>query len=203
MGRIDTLNRADRDLPTLAVLALLSTGPRHPYDIHRLLIQTGKVFVTGLPRSLYHAVDKLERSGLIEAVATERRAGRPERTVYELTPTGRQEVRRRVRILLTTPTPDSDITYAALSFIAVLTREEAASALRTRGEILTASVEQLTADLAAATDVEPLLLIESDFELACLNAERDWVSSLVERIESGELRWLDAFAEADRQRARP
>ncbi|AMS05163.1 PadR family transcriptional regulator [Acidipropionibacterium acidipropionici] len=203
MGRIDTLNRADRDLPTLAVLALLSTGPRHPYDIHRLLIQTGKVFVTGLPRSLYHAVDKLERSGLIEAVATERRAGRPERTVYELTPTGRQEVRRRVRILLTTPTPDSDITYAALSFIAVLTREEAASALRTRGEILTASVEQLTADLAAATDVEPLLLIESDFELARLNAERDWVSSLVERIESGELRWLDAFAEADRQRARP
>jgi DNA-binding PadR family transcriptional regulator len=203
VGRIDTLNRADRDLPTLAVLALLSTGPRHPYDIHRLLIQTGKVFVTGLPRSLYHAVDKLERSGLIEAVATERRAGRPERTVYELTPTGRQEVRRRVRILLTTPTPDSDITYAALSFIAVLTREEAASALRTRGEILTASVEQLTADLAAATDVEPLLLIESDFELARLNAERDWVSSLVERIESGELRWLDAFAEADRQRARP
>ena len=203
MGRIDTLNRADRDLPTLAVLALLSTGPRHPYDIHRLLIQTGKVFVTGLPRSLYHAVDKLERSGLIEAVATERRAGRPERTVYELTPTGRQEVRRRVRILLTTPTPDSAITYAALSFIAVLTREEAASALRTRGEILTASVEQLTADLAAATDVEPLLLIESDFELARLNAERDWVSSLVERIESGELRWLDAFAEADRQRARP
>ncbi|MEE8868989.1 MAG: PadR family transcriptional regulator [Acidipropionibacterium acidipropionici] len=203
MGRIDTLNRADRDLPTLAVLALLSTGPRHPYDIHRLLIQTGKVFVTGLPRSLYHAVDKLERSGLIEAVATERRAGRPERTVYELTPTGRQEVRRRVRILLTTPTPDSDITYAALSFIAVLTREEAASALRARGETLTASVEQLTADLAAATDVEPLLLIESDFELARLNAERDWVSSLVERIESGELRWLDAFAEADRQRARP
>ena len=203
MGRIDTLNRADRDLPTLAVLALLSTGPRHPYDIHRLLIQTGKVFVTGLPRSLYHADDKLERSGLIEAVATERRAGRPERTVYELTPTGRQEVRRRVRILLTTPTPDSAITYAALSFIAVLTREEAASALRTRGEILTASVEQLTADLAAATDVEPLLLIESDFELARLNAERDWVSSLVERIESGELRWLDAFAEADRQRARP
>jgi DNA-binding PadR family transcriptional regulator len=203
VGRIDTLNRADRDLPTLAVLALLSTGPRHPYDIHRLLIQTGKVFVTGLPRSLYHAVDKLERSGLIEAVATERRAGRPERTVYELTPTGRQEVRRRVRILLTTPTPDSDITYAALSFIAVLTREEAASALRARGETLTASVEQLTADLAAATDVEPLLLIESDFELARLNAERDWVSSLVERIESGELRWLDAFAEADRQRARP
>ncbi|AFV90447.1 Transcriptional regulator PadR family protein [Acidipropionibacterium acidipropionici ATCC 4875] len=203
MGRIDTLNRADRDLPTLAVLALLSTGPRHPYDIHRLLIQTGKVFVTGLPRSLYHAVDKLERSGLIEAVATERRAGRPERTVYELTPTGRQEVRRRVRILLTTPTPDSDITYAALSFIAVLTREEAASALRARGETLTASVEQLTADLAAATDVEPLLLIESDFELARLNAERDWVSGLVERIESGELRWLDAFAEADRQRARP
>jgi hypothetical protein len=40
------LEREDRDLAALAVLALLSTGPRHPYDLHRLLTDTGKRFVT-------------------------------------------------------------------------------------------------------------------------------------------------------------
>ena len=29
------LHRADRDLPALTVLALLLTGPRHTYEMHR------------------------------------------------------------------------------------------------------------------------------------------------------------------------
>ena len=62
------LQRSDRDLPALAVLALLSRGPRHTYDMHRFMIDTRKDFIGGLPRSLYHAVDKLERSGLIAEV---------------------------------------------------------------------------------------------------------------------------------------
>ncbi|AXE38038.1 PadR family transcriptional regulator [Acidipropionibacterium virtanenii] len=190
-------DRRDRDLPALAVLALLSTGPRHPYDIHRLLIETGKVFVTGLPRSLYHAVGKLEKSRFIEPVGTEREAGRPERTVYALTSAGRDEVRRRVHVLLATPTADSDITYAALSFIAVLSRQEAMTVLRSRVEALTASAEHLEADLDSASDVEPLLLIESEFEMTRLKAERAWMSDLMRRLESGRLEWLDVFADQD------
>lgn len=110
MPGVGGLDRKDRNLAALAVLALLSTGPRHPDDIHRLLVDTGKRFVTGLPRSLYHAVDKLDRAGLMRPAGTQRQAGRPERTVYALTDAGRDEVRRRVEALLATPTADADVT---------------------------------------------------------------------------------------------
>jgi DNA-binding PadR family transcriptional regulator len=189
-------DRSDRDLATLAVLALLSTGPRHPYDIHRLLLETGKVFVTGLPRSLYHAVGKLEQRRLIEPVGTQREGGRPERTVYALTQAGRDEVRRRVELLLATPTADADVTYAVLSFIAVLDRDQAIGALRRRAEALMAAIDALEAALAAAADVKPLLLVESEFELTRLRAEREWMSAAADRVTSGDLEWLDALGGA-------
>jgi DNA-binding PadR family transcriptional regulator len=177
------------------VLALLSTGPRHPYDIHRLLIETGKRFVTGLPRSLYHAVTKLERAGLIEPAGTERQAGRPERTLYALTDAGRLEVRRRVELLLATPEADADLTYAALSFVSVLHRHVAVAALHRRGEALESAIAQLEGDLESAGDVPRLLLTESEFELTRLRAERAWMGELASRLESGELEWLDALPE--------
>lgn len=188
------VEQLDRDLAALAVLALLSTGPRHTYDIHRMLVDTGKVFVRGLPRSLYHAVGKLDEAGLVEAVGVQRRAGRPEGTVYALTDAGRAEVRRRVAVLLATPTADADVTYAALSFITVLRRDDAVAALRTRAAALDAAIGRLEADLAATTGVDPLLLVESDFELARMRAELAWVDDLAQRIASGRLAWLDAFA---------
>ncbi|UUT34618.1 hypothetical protein [Microbacterium elymi] len=43
------LTRDERDLPGLTVLALLTRGPRHPYDIHRFVVETRKDFVLGAP----------------------------------------------------------------------------------------------------------------------------------------------------------
>jgi DNA-binding PadR family transcriptional regulator len=184
--------RKDRDLAALAVLSLLSVGPRHPYDIHRLLLETRKVFVTGLPRSLYHAVTRLEREGLIEPIGTQQEAGRPERRVYALTASGRREAQRRVEVLLSTPTSDAAITYAALSFIAVLERDQAIAALRTRARLLSEAIDQLAAELDDAAGVQPLLLIESEYELARMRAERDWMSGMAESIAVGTTAWLDA-----------
>lgn len=184
--------RKDRDLAALAVLSLLSVGPRHPYDIHRLLLETRKVFVTGLPRSLYHAVTRLEREGLIESIGTQQEAGRPERRVYALTASGRREAQRRVEVLLSTPTSDAATTYAALSFIAVLERDQAIAALRTRARLLSEAIDQLAAELDDAAGVQPLLLIESEYELARMRAERDWMSGMAESIAVGTTAWLDA-----------
>ncbi len=120
--------RADRDLPGLTVLALLLTGPRHTYEMHRMMIDTHKDFVTGLPRSMYHAVERLLRDQLIRVVGTARNGTRPERTVYELTAAGRGELTARVRRLLEQPDPDATLLVAALSFIGCLPPVEAASA---------------------------------------------------------------------------
>src|SRR5690606_32687118 len=66
------LDRADRDLVGLSVLALLLAGPKHTYEMHRMMVDTRKDFVSGLPRSMYHAVERLEKAGHIAPVETVR-----------------------------------------------------------------------------------------------------------------------------------
>src|SRR5438128_2716644 len=71
------IGRTERDLPGLTVLALLLTGPRHTYEMHRMMIDTHKDFVTGLPRTMYHAVERLLRGGMVVVVDTARDGARP------------------------------------------------------------------------------------------------------------------------------
>src|SRR3954447_8725906 len=130
------IGRTERDLPGLTVLALLLTGPRHTYEMHRMMIDTHKDFVTGLPRTMYHAVERLLRDGMVVVVDTARDSARPERIVYAITNAGRAEVVRRVRLLLQTPDPDSSLLVAALSFIGCLPPTEAAAALRSRHDAI-------------------------------------------------------------------
>lgn len=186
---IPALGRAERDLPALTVLALLTVGARHPYDIHRFVVETRKDFVTGAPRSIYHAVQRLEKAHLIEPIGSEQAGGRPERTVFALTDAGRSEGRRRVSVLLSTPQADRTATVAALSFMGILAKDDAVLALRARIAGLDAAIALASADLASATGVAPILLVEADYDRHQLAAEREWFSTLVTRLESGELAW--------------
>ncbi|GAA5109937.1 PadR family transcriptional regulator [Pseudonocardia adelaidensis] len=184
-----SLQRADRDLPSLTVLALLTTGPRHTYEMHRLMVDTHKDFVTGLPRSMYHAVERLLRAELIEVVRTDRAEGRPERTVYGLTDTGRAELAERVRRLLEHPDPDSTLFVAALSFLGCLQVSQARAALDVRRAELERRVDDVRAALAGVSGLPRLLLVEAEFEIARLSAERDWVAALVADLDGGRLDW--------------
>jgi DNA-binding PadR family transcriptional regulator len=184
-----SLQRADRDLPALTVLALLVTGQRHTYEMHRLMLDTHKDFVTGLPRSMYHAVERLIRAELIRAVGTDKVEGRPERTVYALTDAGRAELGERVRRLLEHPDPDTTLFVAALSFLACLPVPRARAALDVRRVELERRIDATRAGLAEASDVPRLLLVEAEYEIARLAAERDWVAALLADLDSGRLTW--------------
>ena len=73
----------------LAVLALLSEKPMHPYEISSTLHERRKEDSIKINYgSLYTVVESLERKGLIEARERIREGRRPERTVYALTPSG-------------------------------------------------------------------------------------------------------------------
>lgn len=192
------LRRVDRDLPSLTVLALLLTGPRHTYEMHQLVVATHKDFVTGLPRSLYHATDRLLRAELIEVQATTRDGARPERTVHTLTDAGREELRSRLLRLLTHPDADSTLFVAALSFVTALERDEALAALRSRAEALTGSVADIDAALAAVPASLPrLLLVESEFARTRLENERVFVAGLVADLETGRLTWPEHLTTAE------
>ncbi|MFD1516375.1 PadR family transcriptional regulator [Pseudonocardia yunnanensis] len=188
------LRRADRDLPGLTVLALLMTGPRHTYEMHRMMIDTHKDFVTGLPRSMYHSVERLLRDEHIVVADTIRDGSRPERIVYALTDAGRAELVARVRRLLETPDPDATLLVAGLSFVACLPPTEAAAALRARRDALAGRCTELERVLAE-TPVPRMLLLEVEYELARAASERDWLGTIVADLDSGQLDWPEDVAE--------
>lgn len=192
MHTASLLSRADRDLPALTVLALLLTGPRHTYEMHRLMILTHKDFVTGLPRSMYHAVDRLLRDELIAVHEVRRESGRPERTVYALTDAGRAEPATRVVRLLEHPDPDATLLVAALSFAPCVPADRVVLALQTRIGALSEALVRL-ADVPEG--LPRLLLIENEFERSRLGAERDWVEALAGDITSGRLAWPDEIGD--------
>src|SRR5215831_19269698 len=82
-----------RTLWSLAVLALLRERSMHPYELQRVMHQRHTDELLALKRgSLYHAINQLQRDGLIEPIEISREGRRPERTVYQITPDGEDEL---------------------------------------------------------------------------------------------------------------
>ncbi|MEV5557281.1 PadR family transcriptional regulator [Nonomuraea wenchangensis] len=179
------------DLVGLTVLALLTLRAAHPYELHRLIVDWHKDYITGLPRSLYHAVERLARDEFIVPAKTDREGRRPERTVYEITDEGREELAARLRLLLERPDPDRRAFVAAVSLMGCLPPPETARALRARA----ATIEGVLAGMdahrrAMAEDGLPAVLaLELEYEQALHRAELAWLGDLLDRLDKGELDW--------------
>lgn len=183
--------RTGPDLVSLTVLAILTLGPRHAYDLHRFILDTHKDYVTGLPRSLYHAVGRLTESEHIAPVETTRQGRRPERTVYAITEAGRTELADRLRELLTAVGRDTTGFVAAVSLIGALPQQAAAAALGDRAALLRDRVEtadRTLADLATA-GLPRLPLLELEYERSRLAAELEWVDHVAAELADGRIAW--------------
>ncbi|MEO3782416.1 PadR family transcriptional regulator [Actinocorallia sp. B10E7] len=176
------------DLVGTTVMALLTQKPRHPYELHRFILDTRKDYVSGLPRSLYHAVDRLARDGLIEVAEVEREGRGPERTVYRITREGREELAHRLRHMLERPDPDTTVIHAALSLSGVLPSTEIARCLRVRAAALEGLVTTADATLQGL-DLPRMLLLEVEYSREVNAAELSWIHRLLTELASGELAW--------------
>ena len=123
------------NLLALAVLSSLSQQPLHPYELGRTRREHGDArsikFNHG---SLYMVVQQLAKAGFVTEQETSRDGQRPERTVYALTDTGRDELRDWLRELVGKPQHEYPAFVAALSLIAALPPSEVLGLLRTRLE---------------------------------------------------------------------
>jgi len=175
----------------VAVLAFLHEAPMHPYHMQQLLRLRHKDEILVLKRgSLYHAIARLLRAGLIAVRTTNREGKRPERTIYRITPAGLTEFINTIRSMVTIPRRESSEFLAAMSFLVHLDPEEAAQRLTERVQKLRTEVGQLTARLASASvHVARINLIESEYLLTMLKAELGWVRGLEKEILSGKLVW--------------
>ena len=183
------MSRAHPSNPlALAVLALLFERPMHPYEMGVILKQRHKEESIKLRYgSLYTVIELLLRRAFIAARETARDGRRPERTVYEITDAGRDELRAWMADLIAEPVKEYPQFEAALCLLPVLPPDEALVLLRERAERIAQNAAALTRHVEAIgeQDFPPLFLVETQYRLALMRAEQQFVGELIRRIEGG------------------
>jgi len=171
----------------MIVLALACEEPMHPYRMQTLIKQRGKDLVANVAQrnSVYQTIDALERAGLIAVRGISREENRPERTVYEATPAGRDALMDWVRTGLSTPAREFPEFPAVLSVLyGVKSPDDLAGLLETRCQAL----ERRRAELEVSVPGVPrIFLVESEYMAALLRAELKWLRAIIADLHSGRL----------------
>lgn|ERR1700681_1274782 len=189
--------KTKRELPrtplALAVMNLLMERPMHPYEMRSKMKERGHDQVIRLKGgSIYDTVERLEEGGFITSQAPSREGRRPERTVYAITQTGREEIMAWMREMLAQPVNDYPQFAAALAFLAVLDKDEVVRLLRARTALLESQIarnEKELGDLQKIQRIPRLFLVEAEYGVVVSRAEVEWVRSLIRDIEDGTL-WI-------------
>jgi DNA-binding PadR family transcriptional regulator len=171
----------------LAVLVLLFEQPMHPYEMAATLKQRRKQDSIKIRYgSLYTVIELLQKEGLIRPRETVREGRRPERTIYELTPAGKAEMRDWLSELIARPVKEYTHFEAGLCLLAAVPPDEGIALLKERERRLEQESRQLRAGLETALGmgVPPLYLVEVDYRLSRLEADREFLRSLLRRIEA-------------------
>lgn len=189
---------------SVMILALLSEGDMHPYEMARLLrLRRDDRLLKITNGTLYHSVARLLEQGLIDEVGVDREGNRPERTTYTLTPVGSDAVLAWVRREL--PATEHPTQFrVALAEAHNLDREEVIDLLRIRVVALDDELQSHRRGIegALAKGVPPQFLLELERQQALLDAELKWMHSLINRLEADEIPWGPAgFEDSDRYRA--
>ena len=173
----------------LAVMAELTTGPKHPYDMARRFRQTGKDrHIKYNHGSLYMVVEQLAKAGFIAKQKAVRDSQRPERTVYALTADGRREVDEWMRELVAQPHREYPIFLVALSLLALIPPGETVDLLGQRLTALAEEAEEIRNTVRSATeqDVPWIFLVEEEYRLATLKTEQRFIKDLTESLSAPE-----------------
>ncbi|MEU4215297.1 PadR family transcriptional regulator [Actinoplanes sp. NPDC026623] len=178
-----------RSTLAMVLLALLAEAPMHPYRMQQMIKERGQDQLVNVAQrnSVYQALDRLVREGLARPGGTTREAGRPERTVYEITDAGATTLRRWLTDMLPTPAREFPEFPAALAFLPILEPAEVRTLLERRIVALREKVAQMRGQ--APPGLPRLFLIEDEYRAAMLSAELAWLGALVDDLASGRLSW--------------
>jgi DNA-binding PadR family transcriptional regulator len=181
------------NLLALSLLNMLTQRPMYPYEMASTLRERGKDNAIKINwGSFYTVVQNLEKYGFIEAIEVAREGKQPERTTYQITDAGRDEVQDWLRELLSVPDREHSSFEAALGESAVLPPDELIGLLQQRLATLEEANDRMAAELATlVTQLPRLFLIESEYYLALRRAEEEWVRGLLKEFTGGTFPGLD------------
>lgn len=164
-------------------------GEAHGYQVRRdLRSWAADSWANVQPGSVYHALKKLARDGLLSDAGAAEPAAGPERAVYRITPDGETEFFALVAEALSRPDRGVDGLSAGVTFLTTLPRADAVALLNHR-------LVALEGDLASAKHMVDTWATmgkpEHVTELARLwsvagEGDIRWTRELIGRLEAGE-----------------
>lgn len=180
----------------LIVLWQLFNEPMHVYRMQKLFEAEGKDRIVNVRSraSLYQAIERLQRLGLVEVSETIRQEGYPDRVVYAITDAGRDAAREWLREMLSDTSGQYPEFIAALSILFGLPVEEARAQLELRARRIAEQLADSERALAQAPPQLPrLFLLEEEYRRTMLGAELDWLRGVIEDLTAGRIAWSEEW----------
>lgn len=176
----------------IAILGLLIERPMHPYEMFQTFITRSEDRIVKVrPGSLYHAVERLERDGLVRATGTAREGNRPERTTYEITDAGHDRMLERLTEMLGEWRYEFPEFPLAVAEAHNLPRETVIKLLQKRvlemrgdADLVSRSVDQLE-----DRQLERKYWLEASYMRAVIDAEIAWVEGLIVELQNESIDW--------------
>jgi DNA-binding PadR family transcriptional regulator len=180
----------------LVVLWQLYQQPLHAYAMQKLFEAEGKTRVVNVRSraSLYQAIERLVRLGLVEVAETKRVAGYPDRVVYAITDAGREVARQWLREMLRDTGEEFPEFVAAVSLLFALEPADAREQLEQRERRLAAELAETEAAMGEAPPGLPrLFLLEEEYRKAVLEAQLAWLRGVIEDLRERRLDWSEEW----------
>jgi len=172
----------------LVILGLLRQRALYGYEIKQIIEDHMGDWTSIAFGSIYFALDKLAEEGFIEKIGVEQQGKRPSRSVYEITQSGRDEFLRLLREGWQQIEQEHYALDICLFFLDSLPLHEIKDYLRMRLTVLQETLKHIEShrgEQLSNPHVPRLAGAIFDHSLAHTQAELNWLSDFLSKLESG------------------
>lgn len=176
---------------TLMILGLLRSGPKHGYELHRVIVAHGTLYADFKKPTLYHLLHRLSLQGAIrENSEAGARGPRGERLVYSLTAAGEALLFRILRGALASHDTSQTNFEVAVAFMGLLPAADAQALLRRRLAVVRARRAEVVAEIESfAAHSHPARMaaraLAADHSLSIMDAEIAWAERAIRQLGAG------------------
>ncbi len=182
------------------VLGMLKSGPRHGYELHRIVVAHGSLYADFKKPTLYHLLHRLALRGAVQ-VRSEggARGPRGARLVFALTSRGEAEFGKLLRHALSSYDTAQTLFEVAAAFLMTLPDGEAQALIRKRREVVRGRRAGMQAEIAARAAHPPspglrARQLATDHALSLMDAEIGWMDRAIRQLATGQRKSMSAGA---------
>jgi len=166
------------NIQRLTILGILKEGPRHGYEIKKIIKNDLGVFAAIESKSIYYPLQIMEEKGLIKKTIVKEK-GRPQKYVYSLTSRGDKEfLKLAMQALISEKRPFIDIDIP-LYFLPHLNKKSVLARLRLRKRFLEEVRKWLSKNIKKKNKFPPYQRLLLKHHLNLLKAEDGFLSEMV------------------------